>query len=328
TEGLFARIQHHRKTDYTYWDASEGYWEVTSKDGLVSLYGTPRPAAGPPVQPDQPGQAWRDPAIIASPEHTDQIFAWKLTCTIDPFGNRIEYLYEREVSQSVGPHSWEQTYLSEIRYIDYGENNNASMQFLVSVTFDYDSQQQSGHPPRYRPDPFSGYRAGFEIRTLRRCNAIRVTSHADSDRPVRTYHLLYLDQRGLPPEHLPMNGVSLLSQVQVEGHDAATSEWLPPLEFAYTAFSPNIQRFFPITGPNMPPRSLASPDYELVDLIGNGLPDILQMNGTVRYWRNAGGGLLDWPQEMHTAPGGLGLADPGVQMIDANGDGRVDLLVT
>src|SRR6266536_1626088 len=36
TEGLFARISHHRDaTD------DDDYWEVRSKDGLVSLYGTP-----------------------------------------------------------------------------------------------------------------------------------------------------------------------------------------------------------------------------------------------------------------------------------------------
>jgi virulence plasmid B protein len=36
TEGLFARILHHR-------DADNDHWEVRSKDGLVSFYGTPKP---------------------------------------------------------------------------------------------------------------------------------------------------------------------------------------------------------------------------------------------------------------------------------------------
>jgi len=51
------------------------------------------------------------------------------------------------------------------------------------------------------------------------------------------------------------------------------------------------------------------------------------MNGTVRYWRNLGNGKFDRPHEMKDAPAGLRLADPGVQMIDADGDGRIDLLV-
>ena len=78
----------------------------------------------------------------------------------------------------------------------------------------------------------------------------------------------------------------------------------------------------------MPARSLANPDLELVDLFGNGLPDIFEMNGTVRYWRNLGGGQFDLPRPMRDAPAGLALADPGVQLIDADGDGRTDLLVT
>ena len=55
---------------------------------------------------------------------------------------------------------------------------------------------------------------------------------------------------------------------------------------------------------------------------------MLEMNGTVRYWRNLGGGRFDLPRFMRDAPAGLALADAGVQFIDANGDGRTDLLVT
>ena len=40
-----------------------------------------------------------------------------------------------------------------------------------------------------------------------------------------------------------------------------------------------------------------------MDLFGNGLPDLLEMNGTVRYWRNLGGGRFDLPRPMRDAPG-------------------------
>src|SRR5262249_50292050 len=141
-----------------------------------------------------------------------------------------------------------------------------------------------------RPDHFSEYRPGFEIRTVRRCVRIEVfTTEASRDTLTRTYYFDYLDQQGLPPEQLPLNRLSLLSQVRVEGHDGTTSEQLPPLTFGYTRFEPKGRKFFPVTGPDMPPGSLARPDYELADLLGHGLPDILEMNGTVRYWRNLGG---------------------------------------
>jgi len=67
---------------------------------------------------------------------------------------------------------------------------------------------------------------------------------------------------------------------------------------------------------------------ELADLFGNGLPDILEMNGLVRYWRNLGDGRFDLPRPMPEARAGLTLGDPGVQLIDADGDGRIDLLTT
>ena len=302
TEGLFAKILHHR-------DANNNYWEVRSKDGLISQYGTP-------------ALAGNDPAALSKPVDRSRVFAWKLTRTTDPFGNRIDYLYERDAVQTDGPHQWDQLYLSEIRYVDYGDFANP--QFLVHVKFTYET----------RPDSFSDYRAGFEIRTIRRCTRIEVFTQPGAEILTRTYRLIYLDQRGLPTDRLPPNSASLLSQVQVEGHDEANpdssqrKELLPPLEFSYTQFKPERRDFFPITGPDMPPGSLSRPEYELADLFGNGLPDVLEMNGTVRYWRNLGNGKFDRPRDMKDAPAGLKLADPGVQMIDADGDGRIDLLVT
>jgi RHS repeat-associated protein len=295
SEGLFARIYHHR-------NVSNNYWEVRSKDGLISLYGTPE-ALG------------NDPAVIAKPADRSRIFAWKLTSTTDPFGNRIEYVYERD-TRTDSPHFWDQLYLSQIRYIDYGDPSNP--QFLVTVDFNYED----------RPDPFSEYHAGFEIRAVRRCTTIETYTHPDAAILTRTYHLVYLDQRGLPPEQLPHNGVSLLSQLQIEGHDGTSSEQLPPVVFGYTKFEPEKRTFFPITGSELPVVSLAQPNYELADLFGNGLPDILEMNGTVRYWRNLGSGRIDLPREMRDAPAGVSLGDRGVQLLDANGDGQIDLLVT
>lgn len=295
TEGLFARITHVR-------DAADDYWEVRTQDGLVSIYGTPGSAGG-------------DPAAIADPDGPTRVFAWKLTRTVDPFGNRIEYRYERDKSPAGSLRRWDQLYLAEIRYADYGDP--AAPSFLVTVRFVYED----------RPDPFSDHRPGFEVRTTRRCSRIEIRTHAEADCLVRTYHLIYLDERGVAPDELPPNRVSLLSRIQVIGHDGDQTESLPPLDFGYTRFEPTRRDFFPVDGPDLPPRSLANPAYELADLIGNGLPGILEMNGTVRYWRNLGG-RFDRPRELREAPAGVALADPGVQLLDADGDGRLDLLLT
>ena len=75
--------------------------------------------------------------------------------------------------------------------------------FLVTVDFDYEP----------RPDPFSDYRSGFEIRTTLRCRTIRVSTHAADGvaRAAREYRFGY--------EQAPFNGVSLLTRVDVVGID-------------------------------------------------------------------------------------------------------------
>ena len=167
TEGLFARIEHIR-------DTSGDYWEVRGKDGLLTRYGTPRP------QNADPG--WRDAAVAGDPGQGrhGRVFAWRITETVDVFGNLIRYTYVRDRGEGQG-HAWDQPLVSRIEYADYGDRRAPS--FLVRVDFDYEP----------RPDAFSDFRAGFELRTSLRCRAIRVATHAADGvvRAVRDYRFGY-----------------------------------------------------------------------------------------------------------------------------------------
>src|SRR5438552_3063974 len=292
TESAFALIDH-------VFDSSRGddYWEVRSKEGLVSTYGTPGLLGK------------RDPRAIG--RDPDSKFAWKLNETRDPFGSRIVYTYAADEG-SDGPHQWKQPRLLQIEYAEF--DDPVDPRFLVSVFFEYEDQLE----------PFSDYHAGFEIRTTKRCRALTVRTHFDTDRQVRRYKFTYRDDAA--------NGVSLLSRIDVLGFDEQDTPIaeLPPLTFDYTAFDPvraAKRDLKAIDGADLPASSLAHPDYELIDLTGDGLPDLLEMNGAVRYWRNLGGGRFDLPRTMLEAPV-LRLADPGVRMLDADGDGRADLMVT
>ncbi len=305
TEGLFARIEHIKNPAQ-----AQDYWEVRSKDGMLSRYGT----TGPVGREKQ--------AVVVDPKNSRRIYAWNLTKTQDPFGNNIVFSYQRDEAgqQKDKERSWDQIYLHQIHYVDYGDTANPD--YLIRVEFEYED----------RPDPFSEYRSGFEIRTTLRCKQIKVFILLDEPLLTRTYILEYLDETSEDQNLLPQNRASLLSKITVQGRRVddgrITTQSLPPLTFGYGIFKPEKRTFAPVQGPELPPASLSHPNYELVDLFGNGLPDIIEMNGQVRYWRNLGQGQLDRPRLMQSAPAGLALADPGVQLIDADGDGRTDLLVS
>lgn len=320
TEGLFAQIFYHR-------DATQSYWEVRSKDGITSFYG-------------------RDESSrLVNAEHPDQVFQWVLSETRDLYNNRIVYHYRREdqVGLAGQPyevnHHYNQLYLSRIDYANYLDG--VIERFLFSVEFDYGDYDPAGQPTgnwSYRPDPFSTYRAGFEIRSVRRCQRI-LTKVYEADQPaggqlIKAYCLQYQDelQTAGQQKELPLNAVSLLSEVVLVGYGPhQETKSFPPLTFQYTRFNPDRRRYEPFAALShyLPEHGLNQPDSELVDLHGFGLPDVVQTKPEgVYYWRNLGDCRFDFPRQMHEAPAGLTLARTGVQFADMEGTGSADLLVT
>ena len=294
TEGLFARIVHYRDRA-----VGQDFWEVVGKDGLISRYGSERPTTA----------GWTDPAVIADPADPTRVFAWKLTETRDPLGNLIVYEYDVDAGDQDG-HRWRQPVLRAIRYADRIDDSGTRV-FFATVSF-------ADEP---REDAFSSYTAGFEIRTTRRCASVTTAVHPAAEVPVRRYELRY--------DNAPLNGVSLLREVELVGFDdtGAAHHDLPPVSFAYSRLEPGRRRFQPVGGPDLPAAPLSDPGYELVDLTGDGLPDILQCNGVVRYWRNRGDGTFDRARSMRDAPAAGQLGTAGVRLLDADGDGRADLMV-
>ncbi len=304
TETLFALIEHHRDPAH-----GDDYWRVCSKEGLVSIYGTPGQAAGGATS-----------AALVDPADARRVFGWRLTETSDPFGNRIVYSYRRHGNQ---------LYLEKVRYAD--QPGTDPEWFLVSVEFGFDTTPDG--EVQERPDPFSTFRSGFEIRTALRYRTIEVHTHTDADRLFRRYQFDYAADAS--------SGISLLTAVTASGRDdSGQEESLPPLQFSYSEFTPERvfspggqgRQLIRVTGAQ-PPGSLAAANLEMVDVFGNGLPDIVQIGAgaspaPVMYWRNAGDGRFALPRSMPWAPAGARLGDPGVQLLDADGDGRADLLIT
>ncbi len=190
------------------------------------------------------------------------------------------------------------------------------------------SSQQN--PVPVREDRFSTFRAGFEIRTLRRCRRVLMFHHfAELGGPtlVRSTDFTYQTD--------PDTRLSLLSEVTVanyrkDGEHTYRSAAMPPVTFGYTQFRPHEQRYQSIEarGDDMPSPSLKNPDVALVDLFGAGLPDVV-ISGPdgMRYWRNLGGGILDRPRPLSHVPAAVAFNQAGVGFGDIGGDGRTDLLV-
>ncbi len=306
TEGLFAKIDHLKSTN------GENYWRVKTKDGMVTYYGKSH------------GENTRT-AVLTDPENNKRIACWKIATTIDPFGNSVEYYYEQDLQTT--PYFSNQLYLVKIEFNNYTYNNER--RFLHSIEFLYEQ----------RVDAFSNFRHAFNTRTSKRCNEIRTYSHPlDEDMPegyplnnnnnnihIRSYLLNYQDTIGI----LYSNGISILRSVSTEGYHLDEVESLPPVEFTYTEFEISSRDIIPITGRHLPNLHLNHPELDLIDLDGNGLPDFVQMSAgqPIRVWKNKGNGEFSRASLMDKSPLGLSLADPGVQLMDADGDGRIDLVI-
>ena len=186
------------------------------------------------------------------------------------------------------------------------------------------------NPVPIREDRFSSFRAGFEIRTLRRCRRILMFHHfaeLGDPRLVRSTDFNYQTD--------PDTRLSLLTVASVTGYDKDSagiyqSASLPPVTFAYTEFRPHEQHYqsVQVQGGDMPPLALNNENVALVDLFGDGLPDILHTGPSgFRYWRNLGSGLLDQPRSLSQIPATAAIGQRGVSFGDIGGDGRTDLLV-
>lgn len=268
-------------------------WEVRDKKGTRWLIGT-SPQATNPARVLRPGGAL-----------FDDTFKWCVNEVIDVHGNRMEYRY------STFPDSPGDIYCAEIRYSIFGSNYHA-------IAFDYE----------VRPDVFSNCLSGFEVRTGRRCYQVRVLSGGSL---VRRYGLGYTLPANDPVEVIAANDAalafSLLRQVTQFDNSAGNSNYLPPLRLGYTRM--NVAQVQRGTFLNPSPTPLGDPNVALADINCDGLPDVFYtnpLNGQHSVYYNDGFARFS-PEVLFTAqPTGFSLNNPGSQLADFDGDGRIDLV--
>ena len=197
-EGSFNRIE---RIDHA---AYGTYWKVTTPANTTTFFG-----------PDVDSR-------ISDPENTDQIFQWLPAFSYDDKGNWIRYEYKAEDLAEVPnlPHEknrrtgltrFTNRYLKRIKYgnrpawyadhpyrptlpepdteyffeavLDYGEHKNPNDAASMAT-------YQERHSWPARPDAFSSYRSGFEIRTYRRCYGILMFHHFAEEADFGTGYLV------------------------------------------------------------------------------------------------------------------------------------------
>ncbi|MDY0003791.1 MAG: toxin TcdB middle/N-terminal domain-containing protein, partial [Polyangia bacterium] len=295
------------------------YWVAEDKDGTLYYFGG-----------DDSGVV--DPDALVCEQGTGgggackRIFRWNLVLVRDVHGNEVRYVYSKDQGAS---------YLGEVLYNNHPQ---VSGQYQHRVEVVYES----------RPDVLTGYQTGFGITTALRVRELRVftdygataprldgqPSDADGRLLVRAYRLGYKADR----LH------SLLEEVQLLGKDYAPSTGLPPVRFEYQEVegSAHVPGLGYVNGTvrslpgGSPGGSIGDGRRDLLDVDGDGLADVFDTDptsivctgstcGPMKYYLNTGDGLPNAPIAFGSAPSLL-LSNTNVQLLDLDGDGRVELV--
>lgn len=180
----------HSKIEKISHEDFDTYWKVTTRDNITTFYGM------------------NASARIADVENSQRIFRWLAEFSFDDKGNWIKYEYKNENLENVpnilsekqrynGRSQITNSYLKRVKYgnhkayyadplnpyqcIDPTQTlGSEDERHYFELVFDYGEHHSEVPEPTeeenrswdYRPDAFSSYRSGFEIRTVRLCKRV------------------------------------------------------------------------------------------------------------------------------------------------------------
>lgn len=383
-EGLFARIE--RWTNAS--EPSDVFWRSISKDNITTWYGkTTESRIADPADDTRIFswlicQSYDDKGNVIvyryseeNPENvdltqahernrgnsTENLRAANRYLKRIRYGNRVPYL-----PQLLEGQDWP---------TPPDKSDDASRDWLFEVVFDYDeghyeelplnpelpdnaqyryvnasSVPTSRHPWPVRPDPFSSYRAGFEVRTYRLCQRVLMFHHfaeepgVGADCLVRStdftyrYELQSDDTRN--PIHTFLMSVSQSGYIRKDG-ELYMAKAMPPLEFEYSQaiVKDQVQEINPKSLENLP-YGLDGASYQWVDLDGEGVYGILTEQAGCWFYkpnlspvniRTENGtetieARFGPNQQLAEKPSLAAISSGGQQLLDLAGDGQLDLV--
>ena len=366
-EGLFARIER-----WTRQRDGDVHWRSISKDNILTLYGKDAESR------------------IFDPEDSSRIFSWLICETRDDKGNVVLYGYKEEDGAGVDlsyahernrgahddPRRTANRYIKQIRYgnrqslLDnqgnrprfLSETQIQNAGWMFEVVFDYGEHDADAPRPNdpgqwdFRNDPFSTYRAGFEVRTTRLCQRVLMFHHFPAEQGVGTDCLVRSTDFTYSHEQEPANArnpvYTFLRAVTQSGYKRSDGGYLkrslPPVEFEYS--QPVVQDTVeevdnqslenlpigidPSTGSGQ--RGAA---YQWTDLHGEGIPGILTEQANAWFYKRNLSPINEirehgtWRSKVKFAPVELVASKPnfalanGAQFMDLAGDGQPDLVM-
>ena len=361
-EGLFARIERWTNSD----DPADVHWRSISRDNVLTLYGAD------------------EESRIFDPADPRLIFSWLICETRDDKGNGLLYRYKAEDGEGVDPgraheqnrgarDAGQRTANRYVKRIHYG--NRASLlddagrrppfvdkdairaqiengDWMFEVVFDYGEHGIVPLPNdsgawRFRPDPFSTYRAGFEVRTTRLCRRVLMFHHFDGRAGVERNCLVrsteLVHSTDLDPADMHNPVYALLRAIAPIGYRRKPGGYderrLPPVEFTYTKpiIQDTVEEVRPEYLENLP-IGVDGNTYRWTDLHGEGIPGVLTEQGGTWYYRRNCSPIPDRlpdgremvtakfsPLEAVALKPNLGLA-AGADITDLAGDGQPDLV--
>jgi RHS repeat-associated protein len=352
-EGLFARIE--RWTN----DATGiSHWRTITRDNVITLLG------------------FGKNSTVADQADARKAFSYLIDRVIDNKGNVTVYDYVPEDSRGIDLSAAHEANRPDtarktqryLKYINYGNAQPyfpdwsaagaepplpADWRFKIIVDYgDHKADTPSLLPDRpwpVRPDPFSRYRSGFEVRTYRRCYRVLLFHNfpgektAGPDYLVRSTDFRFSDDINPADPHSPI--YTFLCSVSQKGYrsapDVPDQRSLPPLEFFYSEpkIHPEVLTLTDGDSREDMPEGIDGSRFRWVDLNGEGLSGILtEQDGAWGYKRNlsptntvledgvpAARAKFGPPELVPTLPTGARL-DRGQQLMDLTGEGRPELV--
>ncbi len=335
-EGLFARIER-----WTEKATGRIKWRVITKENTTTLFG------------------WTDNSIIANPNDLTKIYEWLPAFVFDDKGNCSQYIYKKDDTirfdesllhnrnrLKAGKITYTNLYFDKVLYgnkTPYRQFGNVfpiETDYMFQTVFDYGTTDVTSEPYEkindwdFRPDAFSDYKAGFEIRTTRLCKRILL------------FHVF--DELALKPDKSDKK--TLIKSVNFEYDTAIEQDFtfltkiisfgyikkpdgtyslkkLPPMEFKYQKHDWNNEiKTISTDALIHAPVGLDEQQYQFTDLFNEGLSGILseQANGWY-YKHNLGDGKFEQAKLVSHKPSFAGLGGQ-LQLADLDADGGKQLV--